>query len=109
MRVLLDECVPRPLRHELQGHEVLTVQEMSWAGKRNGELLELIKNAGFDAFVTTDQNIEYQQNIKAAQVPLIMLVARRNTLQALLPLVPEMRSALGHVRPGEVIHVEVSI
>jgi hypothetical protein len=107
MRVLLDECVPRPLRRELAGHDVQTVQEMGWAGKRNGELIELIEAAGFNAFVTTDQRLEYQQNIAAAKIPLVVLVARRNTLPTLLPLVPELRSALRRVRHGQIIHVGV--
>ena len=66
MRVLLDECVPRPLLRELSQHAVRTVPEMGWAGKRNGELLGLIKSAGFDAFITTDQNFEHQQNLQTA-------------------------------------------
>lgn len=41
MRLLLDECVPRKLRSDLEGHDVRTVQEMGWAGKKNGELVRL--------------------------------------------------------------------
>ncbi len=107
MRVLLDECVPRPLRRELAGHEVQTVQELGWAGKRNGELIELVRDAAFDAFVTTDQRFEYQQNIAAAKIPLVVLIARRSTLPTLLPLVPELRLALRRVRPGQIIRVGV--
>jgi hypothetical protein len=105
MRVLLDECVPRPLRRELTGHDVQTVQELGWVGKRNGELIELIKNAGFDAFVTTDKNLEYQQNIAAAKVPLIVLGAVRNAFMALLPLAPELRSAIRRARAGQVLRI----
>jgi hypothetical protein len=54
MRILLDECVPRPFRRELSGHEVRTVPEMHWQGKRNGLLLSLMSDAGFDVLVTTD-------------------------------------------------------
>ena len=104
MRVLLDECVPRPLRRELAGHNVQTVQELGWAGKRNGEL---VRDATFDAFVTTDQRFEYQQNIAAAKIPLVVLIARRSTLPTLLPLVPELRLALRRVRPGQIIRVGV--
>ena len=107
MRVLLDECVPRPLRRELAGHDVHTVQELGWAGKRNGQLIELIRTADFDAFVTTDQRLEYQQNIAAARIPVIVLAAHRNTLQGLLPLVPKLRLALRRVRPGQIVHVGV--
>ena len=51
MRILLDECVPRPLRRELSGYEVRTVVEMGWAGKRNGELLRLLTTEHFAAFL----------------------------------------------------------
>jgi hypothetical protein len=37
MRILLDECVPRPLRRELTDYEVRTVVEMGWSGKKNGQ------------------------------------------------------------------------
>ena len=107
MRELLDECVPRPLRRELPEHEVRTVPEMGWAGKKNGELLTLIKGAGFDVFVTTDQNLDYQQNLQAASIPVVVLVALSNTLESLLPLAPGLRLTLEQIRPGEVIHVNV--
>jgi hypothetical protein len=61
MRVLLDECMPRPLKRDLTGHTVSTVIEMGWGGIENGELLALIRGAGFEAFVTVDQNLPYQQ------------------------------------------------
>jgi predicted nuclease of predicted toxin-antitoxin system len=41
MRVLLDECLPRKLKNDLPGHAARTVPEMGWAGKKNGELLQL--------------------------------------------------------------------
>jgi hypothetical protein len=107
MHVLLDECVPRPLRGELTEHEVKTVQELGWAGTRNGPVLKLIKDAGFDVLVTTDQRIEHQQNIEAAGVAVVVLVARSNRLRALLPLVPQLQAALARARPGDVIRVSL--
>lgn len=107
MRVLLDECVPRPLRRELVGHDVQTVQELGWAGKRNGELIELVRTADYGAFVTTDQRLEYQQNIAAARIPLIVLVSQRNTLQGLLPLVPKLRLSLRRISAGQIVHIGV--
>ena len=47
MRILLDECVPRRLRRELPGHDVGSVPEMGWSGKKNGELLALMTTDGF--------------------------------------------------------------
>lgn len=109
MRVLLDECVPRPLRRELPGHEVRTVPEIGWTGKKNGALLVLIREAGFEVFVTTDQNPEYQPNLQRAGIPVIILVVLNNTLHSLFPLMPGVRSALERVQPGEAIHVSVSL
>jgi len=56
MRVLLDECLPRRLKREIVGYEVVTVPEAGWAGKSNGELLALAAER-FDVFVTVDQNL----------------------------------------------------
>ncbi len=59
MRILLDECVPRPLRRELTGHDVRTIREAGWAGKKNGELLALMAGAGFEVLLAVDQNLRY--------------------------------------------------
>lgn len=64
MRILLDESLARGLRGEFTGHSVSTVADCGWAGISNGELLELAA-ARFDAFVTADQKVQYQQNLAA--------------------------------------------
>src|SRR5689334_12709486 len=63
VRVLLDEQLPRQLAREFPSHEVRTVQQQGWAGLKNGELLRRAAEAGFEVFVTTDQNLEFQQNL----------------------------------------------
>jgi hypothetical protein len=52
MRVLIDECAPKALKKLFleNGHDCRTVQESGWAGKRNGELLNLAE-ASFDVLV----------------------------------------------------------
>ena len=59
MRLLLDECVPRPLKHDLIGHDVRHVVDMGWSSKRNGELLRLIVAERFEALLTVDRSIEF--------------------------------------------------
>ncbi len=103
MRLLLDECLPRQLKRKLTGHQVFTVPEMGWASKRNGELLALMKAAGFDAFLTIDRNLEYQQRLEHDGVSLLVLTAKNNTLPVLLPLLPEVQRVLPTVKPGAVI------
>jgi hypothetical protein len=105
MRVLLDECVPRPLKRDLSEHSVSTVLEMGWAGIENGELLALVREAGFEAFVTVDQNLPYQQNLRNAGLRVVVLQARSNKLQDLQPLVPSLLEALHRLQPGEMLRV----
>jgi len=86
MRILLDECVPRRLRRELPGHDVRTVFEIGWSGKKNGELLALMVAQGFEVLITVDQNLRHQQNLHAVGVAVIVLVAASNRLAHLIPL-----------------------
>ena len=102
--MLLDECVPRRLRRELPGHEVLTVTEHGWSGIKNGKLLALA-DAEFDVFLTVDQNLKYQQNLTAFDIAIILLIARNNRLQTLRPLMPEVRGALERIKAGEFIRL----
>jgi hypothetical protein len=105
MRILLDECVPRPLRRHLAGHDVRTIREMGWAGKKNGELLTLIAADGFEVLLTVDQNIRHQQNLAAAGVAVVVLVAATNRLADLLPLVPSALAALAAIKSGDVAEI----
>jgi len=105
VRVLLDEQLPRRFARELTGHEVRTVQEQGWAGVQNGELLRRAAEAGFDAFVTADQNLQFQQNLSASALRILVLVARSNALEDLRPLVPKLLAAIPVSRAGQVVRI----
>jgi hypothetical protein len=105
MRLLLDECVPRPLERDLVGHDVHHVVDMGWSAKRNGELLTLMVAEGFETLLTVDRNLEFQQNIRASGIGVVVVIVRRNRLKELRPLVPDMLKALVKVRRGELITV----
>lgn len=105
MRILLDECVPRPLLRELTGHEVRTIREMGWAGKKNGELLALMAGAGFEALLTVDQNLRFQQHRAAVGVAVVVMVARTNRLADLAPLIPGVEAALSTIQAGDAVEV----
>jgi predicted nuclease of predicted toxin-antitoxin system len=104
MKLLLDESLPRSLKEALTSHDVVTVPENGWAGKDNGELLELA-SAEFDAFVTADQGLQYQQNLAGYTIAVVTLAAKSNRVEDLLPLVPRLLTALNDVGPGEVVTV----
>ena len=104
MRLLLDECVPKRLRRELPGHDARTVQDLGWAGVKNGALLRLA-NGQFDALLTVDQGIEYQQNVSGLGIGVVVMIAPSNDVDDLRPLLPGVEAALAKLRPGEIIRV----
>ena len=93
------------LKRELGGHDVRTVVEMSWSSQRNGALLALMVENGFESLVTVDRSIRFQQNVRASGIAVIVLVARTNRIQDLRPLVPALLAALESVRPGELVNI----
>lgn len=72
MKILLDECVPSPMQKLLSGHTCSTVQDLGWSGIKNGELLQRARRE-FDLFITSDQNIRYQQNLAARSIAILEL------------------------------------
>ena len=99
MRLLLDECVPTRLRKSLPTHQVSTVIYEGWSGVKNGKLLALAAER-FDAFITVDKNLPYQQNSLALPVAVIVLDAVSNELAFLLPLVPALERELRSLKRG---------
>jgi predicted nuclease of predicted toxin-antitoxin system len=105
VRVLLDECLPRPSNSTWLAMSVRTAPEMGWASKTNRQLLALAA-ADFAVFVTSDRNLSYQQNVSAFDVAVIILVARSNSMDDLRPLVPRILEALATAEAGTVTLVE---
>lgn len=100
MRILLDENMDRRIKRFFdEGHEVLTVQECGWAGKKNGELLRLAQGE-FDALATTDRNIPHQQNIASFDLAVVILEAASNAIEDLTPLMERVNAALERPEPG---------
>ena len=104
MHVLINECLPKKLKHELSEHTVFTVQEKGWSGIKNGELLHKAESE-FDVWVTGDKNIEYQQNLDRFDIAVVVLVASRNRLDVLLPLMPQLHKALQTIQPRQIVYI----
>ncbi len=105
MRILLDECVPQPLRRELAGHDVRTIREMGWAGVKNGELLALMAGSTIEVLLTVDQNLRHQQNLLESRVAVVVMIASSNRLADLSPLIPGVEAALDGIGAGDVVEV----
>lgn len=105
MRILFDKGTPRQLRHRLFGHEVETAQERGWDTLTNGDLLDRAEEAGFEALVTTDQGIRYQQNMLNRRVAVVVLM---NTAWPRIARRTEsVRQALEGIQPGEVREIHI--
>jgi len=105
MKLLLDECLPKKLKNHLSGHECHTVPEAGWAGKKNGELLPLAEKSGFEIFLTLDQGIEYEQNLKGREIAVVLLSAKSSRLADLLPRIPAILTALLSARVGSLTRI----
>jgi predicted nuclease of predicted toxin-antitoxin system len=106
MRILVDECLPAGLKATLttMGHECETVRRAGYGSKKNSELLSLAEGR-WDVLLTSDRRIKYQQNMTGRKVSIVVLRAKSNRLQDLLPLMPACAEALLTVSPGQVIEV----
>jgi predicted nuclease of predicted toxin-antitoxin system len=104
MKLLLDECVTRRLKPEFIGHEVRTVDEAGLKGLKNGELLRAASGV-FEVLVTVDQNLAHQQNIRSFDIAVLIMIARKNTYDALKPLMPRTLQALKQIKPGDIHRV----
>lgn len=106
MRVLLDECTPKALKFTLvkHGHKCLTVQEAGWAGKENGDLLALAETR-FDALVTVDTNLRYQQNLSRRKIAIVVLLARSNRLGYISRYFEPCAKALETIKAGDMVQV----
>jgi predicted nuclease of predicted toxin-antitoxin system len=104
MRVLPDECVPKRLRRDLPGHEVVTVVEMGWSGIKNGELLALAAEQ-FECFLTVDANIEQQQHLPGIPVAILLVRAVSNDPVTLAALGPAILGALASIQPRTFVTV----
>lgn len=95
MKILLDECVPWPLRDLLVEHDCTSAQRRGWKGIKNGELLQLAAGE-FDLFITSDQGIRYEQNLLNVAIAILQLST--NDIRRLRAAANAIRSAVGAVR-----------
>jgi len=82
----------------LTDHSVRTVVEAGWSGIKNGKLLTLAA-AEFDAFITVDKNLSFQQNLEKLPIAVVVLDAVSNELSMLAPLVPALLRELASLKP----------
>ena len=88
-KVLLDENLPLKLKFRLQDVcEIYTVNDKGWNALENGELISAMQNDGFDYLITSDKNLQYQQNLDKYSIGFIVLNVPNNNYETILSLVP---------------------
>lgn len=88
MKFLLDENLPTKLKvHFDTEHAVFTVRDMNWSGAKNGKLLALMSENGFDVLITMDKNLAHQQNLDQFSVKIVIFDALNNKVETLKPFV----------------------
>ena len=105
MRVLLDEFVPGRLWRTLVGHDARTIRFMGWTGKKNGALLAAMGADGFEVLLTVDRSLRHQQDLVAAGVAVVVMIAPSNSPADLLPLIPSVLAVFPTLNPGDVVEI----
>jgi hypothetical protein len=103
VKILFDQGVPLPLREELTGLEITTAYREGWSNLGNGELLAAAEKAGIAIFLTTDQNLRYQQNLKGRRIAIVVLPTTR--WPDIKPHVGKVRDSLKQMRSGAYLEI----
>ena len=106
MKLLLDENLSHRLRPLLRGHDVFSVKYMGWRGIANGALLANAAESGFDAVLTMDYGIEYEQNLSALPCAVVIIEAESNAIERLQPIIPSLLDALKSLQPKTCVRVK---
>jgi predicted nuclease of predicted toxin-antitoxin system len=106
VRVLLNANLPRALARLLAGHDAHSIHQRGWSDLDDGPLLDACAGQ-YDALVTLDQSLRFQQNLRGRPLAVLVLRARSNRLEDLTPLVPAILAALPRASAGQVTIVGV--
>ena len=106
MHILFDQGTPVPLRSFLSDHHVETAFERGWTTLTNGELLTEAERAGFELFVTTDQNLRYQQNFTARSIAIVVLSS--TSWPRIQKAMATVTQAIESATPGNFLEVEIA-
>jgi hypothetical protein len=102
MNILLDECTPRIVKMLMIEQNTRTVQEMGWAGYKNGDLLAAAEGQ-FDVFITTDKNLRYQQNPSGRKLAVLQLPS--NQVPIVEAMIPDIVAALRSIQIGDFVEL----
>jgi hypothetical protein len=63
--------------------------------------------AGFEALITNDRGLEYQQNLAALPIAVVVVLAKANTIEAIRPVFQDLLAALARIHSGDFVKIVV--
>jgi len=105
MKLLFDQGTPVPLRRHLHPHQVDTAAEKGWSAIGNGDLISAAESEGYDAIITTDQNLKYQQNLDTRSIAIVVL--KTTSWPRILKVVSRVVSEIEAVKPQDFKEIEI--
>ncbi len=103
-KIALDEGAPEEIAFHLPGHEVQSVRQLGLKGTKNGKLLAALEAGGFNAFVTNDKRLEFDQNV--SRLRFAVLILSTNHWPTVRPNVSSIAKALETAKPGTITKVD---
>jgi len=99
MKVLIDEQLPTKLKFRFinSGYTVFTVRDMDWLGKKNGELIKLMRTHDFNLLLTNDKNMYYQQNINELKISILNVNTKTNRYPDILEKIDPIKEKLNEI------------
>ncbi|HET7872889.1 MAG TPA: hypothetical protein VFL42_10295 [Terriglobales bacterium] len=105
MHVLFDQGTPVGIRVALQAHVIKTAWEQGWSTLLNGDLLDQAEKAGFAVLLTTDKNLNYQQNLSNRNIAVVAL--SRNRWSLIRPMLQQIAAVVDAAKPGTYTLIEI--
>lgn len=105
MKILFDQGTPVPLKRFLPDHNVTTAYEEGWSDLTNGALLNAAEEAGYQIFITTDQNLRYQQNLGQRKIAVVILLS--TSWPRIRLRVDDISEAISGVKVGDFLEIPI--
>jgi len=94
MKILLDECVTKRLKNYLKEYEVFRVNELGWSGIKNGKLMTLCAENGFDILLTIDKILAFQQNLEKYNLTIVVFNCKTSKIEELIDFLPSFKAKI---------------
>ncbi len=105
-KVLLDENLPVKIKYRLKDIcEIYTVRDRNWNSLENGNLIAAMEKDNFDFLITSDKNLQYQQNLAKYSIGFIILNVPDNNYETILPMIEKIKSILQNKDKAKLVSI----